>query len=271
MRLGLGSYACAWAIGVPGFPAPAQPMQALDLIERAAQLGLALVQICDNLPLHTLSPKDLDALAHRADALGVRIVLGTRGLVREHLLTYLQLCGRFGGAILRVVIDTSGYQPSLDEIVALLKALTPDLRAAGVCLAIENHDRFRARDLAAILERVASEHVGICLDTVNSFGALEGPELVVGVLAPWVVDLHIKDFALFRAPHNMGFTIEGRPAGQGRLDVPWVLDVLRAHHRSFDAILELWPPPEATLAETIAKEARWAELSVAYLRRYIHG
>ena len=67
----------------------------------------------------------------------------------------------------------------------------------------------------------------------------------------------------------MGFTIEGTPAGQGKLDVPWLIERLRKEGREFNAILELWTPPEASLAETVAKERNWAEMSVTYLRGLI--
>jgi len=112
-------------------------------------------------------------------------------------------------------------------------------------------------------------HVGICLDTVNSFGALEGPETVVETLGPWTVNLHVKDFAIERVSHAMGFVVEGKPAGRGRLNVPWLLEKLRALGRDPNAILELWTPPGATLEETIAREAEWAEDSIKYLRSLI--
>jgi len=67
----------------------------------------------------------------------------------------------------------------------------------------------------------------------------------------------------------MGFTLEGRPAGEGRLDIPGVLTHLRAFGRRPNAILELWTPPEENLAATIAKEADWAARSLAYLRQLI--
>jgi sugar phosphate isomerase/epimerase len=88
-------------------------------------------------------------------------------------------------------------------------------------------------------------------------------------LGPWVVNLHIKDFAITRPDHKMGFTVEGRPAGQGRLDVPWLLETLRGVGRDPNAILELWTPPQGDLAATIAVEDRWAAQSVAYLRELI--
>ena len=269
MRLGIGSYAFAWNIGVPGYPQPARPLDALGLVEKAAALGVHLVQICDNLPLHKASPDDLDRLKGQADALGVRITVGTRGIDREMLQAFLDLATRFCSPILRVVVDAATCAPSPEQIVERVRGFVPYLRAADVCLAIENHDRFKARTLADIVSQIDSEHVGICLDTVNSFGALEGPEHVVTTLAPWVVDLHIKDFIVFRAGHKMGFSVEGRPAGQGDLDVPWLIDVLREHERHVDAILELWPPPESDPEQTARKEDAWVRQSIAYLRTLI--
>lgn len=268
MRLGISSYTYSWAIGVPGHP-PERPMRAVDLLDKAAELGVGVVQAADNLPLDRLFPAELDAFEKRACELDVSVEVGTRGIGPDHLRTYLQLAERLNSPILRVVIDTADHHPSEDDIVTTIEALIPEFERAGVCLAIENHDRFTTRAFARMIERIGSDYVGVCLDTANSFGALEGPEVVVDVLGPWVVNLHVKDFTIFRASHLMGFTIEGRPAGQGRLDVPWLLQRLRDLDRDPNAILELWTPPEETLAETIAKEDAWAAASVGYLRRFI--
>lgn len=268
MKLGISSYTYTWAVGVPGHT-PTHPLSAFDLLDRAEALGVRLVQIADNLPLHALSLSELSALAGRADAAGIDIEVGTRGIAPVHVRTYLDLATGLGSRILRDVVDTADHQPSPHEVVTILQALAPELKAADVILAIENHDRFSCGTLMAILERVASLYVGICLDTANSFGALEGPDTVVRSLGPWTVNLHVKDFAIARAPHQMGFAIEGRPAGKGRLDVPWLLDTLQSMGRDVNAVLELWTPPEPTLAATIAKEAAWAEESVAHLRRFI--
>ena len=67
----------------------------------------------------------------------------------------------------------------------------------------------------------------------------------------------------------MGFVVSGAPAGQGRLNVPWLLEQLRAAGRDVNAILELWTPFGLGLDETIARERAWAEQSIAYLRKYI--
>jgi sugar phosphate isomerase/epimerase len=88
-------------------------------------------------------------------------------------------------------------------------------------------------------------------------------------LGEYVVNLHIKDFSIRRQSHNLGFIVEGRPAGKGQLDIPWLLERLRSYGRDFNAILELWPPPELTVEDTIRKENMWVSESVRYLRTLI--
>lgn len=268
MRLGISSYTFTWAIGVPGRP-PQHPMSAIDLLNKAAKLGVRLVQVADNLPLDQLSSAELGAFEQRASELNISIEVGTRGIGLDHLHTYLQLAERLGSPILRVVIDTVDHHPTKDQVVSTLGEIIPEFEHAGVCLAIENHDRFRVEQLAGIIERIGSAYVGICLDAGNSFGALEGPGVVLEVLGPLTVNLHLKDYTIFRAPHMMGFIVEGRPAGQGKLDIPWLLEGLRDQGRDPNAILELWTPPEETLSTTIAKESKWATASIEYLRRLI--
>jgi sugar phosphate isomerase/epimerase len=271
MRLGISSYTYSWACGVPGYslPDPALRLTHAALVERAATLGVGVVQICDNLPLDGLSPGEIDRLADLAAARGVAIEVGTRGIAPEHLARHIALAARLGSPILRVVIDTAQHHPTPEEIVSTLRGALPALGEAGVVLAIENHDRFRAEVLRGIVEAVGGDRIGICLDTVNSFGALEGPDIVVGALGDLVVNLHVKDFAVSRVPYGMGFVVEGRPAGQGMLDVPWLLEALGPHGRDPNAILELWTPPEPDVAASVAKETAWAEESVRYLRTLI--
>jgi len=265
MKLGLGSYTFAWAIGLPGHP-PARPMTAFDLLEEAARLEVSLVQICDNLPLTRLSPAELDRFAARAHELNIQVEVGTLGLDPQNLRAYLQLARRFGSSFVRVVVDAKGDEPTLEQVVARLGPLLPEFAAAGVRLAIENHDRFRSRDLAQMVEQLGTQSVGICLDTVNSFGALEGPAVVVATLGRHTLSLHVKDFTIRRVSHKMGFVLEGCPAGQGQLNVPWLLGQLAHSPQPFNAILETWVPPGDTLAETIARERAWTEAGVGYLR-----
>jgi 3-oxoisoapionate decarboxylase len=268
MKLGISSYTYTWAVGLPGYP-PEKPLRGVDLLEKAAALDITLVQVADNLPLDQMAPAELDRFEACAKTLGIEIEVGTRGIATEHLQTYLQLARRFESPILRVVIDTADYHPPEGEIVATLQGVMPDFEESGVTLAIENHDCFTAAALTRLLERVGSDNIGICLDTANSFGVLEGPQVVVETLAPWAVNLHLKDFVVSRADHTLGFVIQGCPVGQGRLDVPWLLAKLRDAGRDVNAIFEQWTVPEEALVDTIAKEDAWVRSSIAYMRRLL--
>jgi sugar phosphate isomerase/epimerase len=264
MRLGLSSYTYTWAVGVPGFP-PAQPLSTEDLLDRAVDLGVPVVQFADNLPLHRASP-DIGGLARRARAMGVDIEVGTTGIDSDHLLRYLEIAVAAGSPLLRIVVDTPDRHPAASEVVDALGVLKNDFTNAGVTLAIENHDRFPAAELAGIVGALGADWTGVVLDTVNSFGALEGPDVVIRTLAPLAVNVHVKDFVITRAAHRMGFTVEGCPAGRGRLDIPALFATIRRYRPGVTAVLELWTPPQESLESTIDTERRWAEESVTYLK-----
>jgi 3-oxoisoapionate decarboxylase len=264
VRLGLSTYAYTWSIGAPGHP-PRHPLTAMELLERAAGLNVPVVQIADNLPLHLMPAGDVEALADRAARLGIQVEVGTRGIEPGHLRRYLDLAQRFGSPILRVVIDSAQRRYSAEEATAVLRPQRDAFTRAGVVLAIENHDHIPAATLVRMVRELGPDWTGVCLDTANSLGALEGTATVVETLGPWTVNVHVKDIVVTRLSHMMGFTVEGRPAGGGQLDLPWLLDGLAARGRDFSAILELWTPPEPELEQTIDKEQRWVEESVRFL------
>ena len=49
------------------------------------------------------------------------------------------------------------------------------------------------------------------------------------------------------------------------LDIPWVLQKLKSFGRDCNAIVEMWPPAEATLAQSMALENEWAESGIRRL------
>ena len=208
-------------------------------------------------------------LKQSADLKSIQIEVGARGIRATHLERCLQIAQRYESPILRVVIDSADHKPSVDEVIELLSAALPAFAHAGVLLALENHDRFSVADFERILKTLNSSSFGICLDTVNSFGACAGPQVVVDALGPWTVNLYIKDFVVRRADHQMGFAVDGTPAGAGMLNVPWLLDSIATHGRDMSAILELWPRPAESMEATMARAARWAQQSVDYLRTLI--
>jgi sugar phosphate isomerase/epimerase len=267
VKLGIGTYTYMWSIGFPGSE-PEAPMSALDLLEKAVEMGVKVVQFGPNLPLFEMPPAALDEVLSASRKMGLELEIGARGVETPHLRRLIDFTVRCGASLLRTVPEIDGRVPSSAELTERLRAIEPQLRQAGVRLAMEN-SLMPAAAMSEALNAVSSEYLGITLDTANSLAIPEGTEQVAAVLAPWTRCLHVKDFAVTREWHMMGFRVEGRPAGQGQLNVPRLLKVLSAAGAQCNAILELWPPPQASLRETIALEHQWAEESVTYLRTLI--
>jgi 3-oxoisoapionate decarboxylase len=265
VRLGISSWTYPWAIGVSGFPPPVRAIRLADLLERASQLKVGVVQVADNLPLHKMDTTELRDARDQAASLGIKIEIGTRGVEPEHLLRYLELAVSFDATLIRTLTHTVESQPSLEQTEKWIREVLPEFEAQGVTLGMENYEAHSCCDFAALVNRLDSSHVGICLDTVNSLGTLDTPERAVEILAPLTVNLHIKDFVIDRMPHKMGFVVKGAPAGAGRLAIPWLLEQMPSHHK-VSAILEQWPPPQESVEATIAMEQEWAEQGLQYLR-----
>ena len=268
MRLGVSSFTFPWAIGGIESDHPVA-MDALDLLERAHLLGADVLQIADNLPIGHLSDGDLQKLKVAADFHSIALEVGTRGIKTEKLDRFLKIAQFLGSPILRVVIDSKGHEPDIAEICDLLKPFATKFKDANIKLAIENHDRLTCAEFNEIIDCVGSDWVGICLDTVNSLGAVEAPNTVIPALAPRAINVHLKDFEIVRTNGQMGFTVRGTALGQGRLDVTGVIAAVGGTSREITAVIELWTPRQESYEETVALENKWALESVEYLRKSI--
>jgi sugar phosphate isomerase/epimerase len=262
MKVGIGSYAFRWAIGTQDF-APSSPLTPSGLLDKAAALGAEVVQVCDNLPLDALPNGALADLARRAAELGLTLEVGIQSSQPERLRRNLGVAQRLGARLLRVVLADAGREPPLDEHVTVIKALLPDLHAADVTLAIENHFRLRPVELARLVEAVGDPSVGVCLDPLNSIAKLVGPAETVATLAPFAVSVHVKDALVKRV--NTGFCIVGCPLGKGLVDVPGLLAAVRAAGRSPNLLVEGWMDRLQDESATLTQEEAWVRQGIEYL------
>jgi 3-oxoisoapionate decarboxylase len=122
--------------------------------------------------------------------------------------------------------STAAFRRFADASFHSLSLAAPVVARHDVRLAVENHKDWRADELIAILKRLGNDHVGVCLDTGNSIALLEDPMEVVLALAPWAFTTHFKDMALEEDRH--GFLLAEVPLGTGILDLPKVVQALRA-------------------------------------------
>ncbi|HSB78681.1 MAG TPA: TIM barrel protein, partial [Candidatus Methylomirabilis sp.] len=250
MRLGLSSFAYRYAIGgLVG--SQAAPRRAVDVVSRAAALGLEVVQFCENLPLARLAGEEWEELLGVSRRLGVAIEVGTRGLEVSALLAHVDLAARAGSRALRLVLDAT--DPGV--IIEVLRPVLERCQERHLLLAVENHFDLRSRQLVDLIRQLDDPWLGVCLDTANSIGHLEDPMETLGALGPYVAQVHLKDYAVEKAP--LAYRIAGRILGQGWLDIPAVLKAVVATGRDPDLFLEQWMEPEKSLEATLAKERQW--------------
>ncbi len=279
MKLGINSYTYMWSIGFKGahptYPdreaRPEHPMTLLDLLRKARELGVSLVQTGPNLPLEALPETEIDEFIHTAQEWEIELELGTRGLDFEHLVRQIGLAKRMGARLIRTLPEVGGVYDLYGSLIpAALRQVAPLLESEGIRLGIEN-GRTPAALLADALDEVNSPNVGVVLDMVNSLAVPEGWREVTRILSPYTMCVHYKDFTIRRQWHMMGFLCEGTPAGQGMVETAWLLEQLQASRHPFNVIVELWPPEQPSLEATVALEQAWAVESVRYLRQFIPG
>lgn len=264
MKIGLSTYALNWAWGIPGYPVD-KPLQFSEFLNLAKEWGYEGVQIADNAPFIELSQQAQKDLWKQAEDLGLFVEIGGRGLVDVNLEKHIEIAAEAGSPILRFVIDGPGFEPRLEELPEILSKAAARCGEQGIILAIENHDRFEAHQFASWFDAVDSHWLGLCLDSVNSYGCGEGFRETIDTLLPYAVNFHLKDFRVKRQPYMLGLIIEGVPVGEGYLPVKSVMDRLNKIGRCKSAIVEHWTAPEDSVEATIVKEMEWCQRSIQNL------
>jgi sugar phosphate isomerase/epimerase len=270
MRLGVSSFAYRYAMAYP--PNPLDPA---GVLARAADLGLAAVQFCDNISLDELPPEHIRELVAASRDLGVAIEVGVRGLdpaqaaQRARLITNLDLCLAVGCRTLRLALDPmdldhTRQRGDAEAIRAALAAFLPELHARGLRLALENRLYLPTAEMAALLAAINDPALVTCVDVANSLGLMERPLESAANLAPWAAQMHVKDFVVAKVP--VGYHVTGRPIGEGWLDLPAVLATLGPRRQAMAFFIEQWMEPEPTPEATLDKEQRWVAQGAHALR-----
>jgi sugar phosphate isomerase/epimerase len=141
-----------------------------------------------------------------------------------------------GAASLRVVCllgrryEMFESRAAWDEAVAgfhrQIATAVPIVEKHKMPLGIENHKDWRVDEQVALLKQYSSEYVGVSLDTGNNLSILDDPEDTVEKLAPYTFNTHFKDMAVEET--EMGFNLSEVPLGEGMLDLPRMVQAIRA-------------------------------------------
>lgn len=265
-RIGIGTYSLYWE----GSERNPDRLSIAGSIERAAELGCDVFQICDDPRIEECDAAGLAALRERAESLGVALELGTRTIVPAHLVRYLSIAATLGAPLLRSMIQRQEVADGgIDQAVEALRETLPRLEATGITLALETYEQVPTADLIEVVRRLDSPLVGICLDPGNCVSALEHPDDVIDAVAPHCANLHVKDFRFERAEGWVGFSFSGCRMGEGLLDLDHELGTVYREGRAPSAIVEHWLTWQGDAETTIATERAWTEATLAAIRERI--
>lgn len=262
MTIGLSTYALFWEWSALN----PDPLSLRGMLERTRELGSDLFQICDYAPIEELAVGELAEIRAIADDLGIALELGTRGVHPDHLTRYLQIADALGATLLRSMVQRGPDKPDLATSARLVASMVPELEQRGVTLALETYEQVSTTDLLTVVAAADSDKVGICLDPGNTVAALERPMDVVRACAPYVRNLHVKDFAFSRRDGWVGFTFAGAPLGEGLLDYDAMVALVRPDERGINQIIEHWLPWQDDIATTLELEQQWTQHNLNYLR-----
>jgi sugar phosphate isomerase/epimerase len=146
------------------------------------------------------------------------------------------------------------------------KANIPLLEELGLEISIENHCDTYADEVIWLVRQLDHPAVGACLDTINSFVVLEGPEACVEKMAPYVNCVHFCDNKLVVNPNGTHWI--GTPIGEGDIDCVKVLKTLRERASKLRRInFEVeFQQGDDSIEIARKKELRACEESIDYLR-----
>lgn len=268
MKIGIGTWTFGWSFCMPNFPKPEFPMTLYDLLNKAKELGVSLVQMGENTPLETYEKEELENISRTASKMGIEIEVLTESTDTGKLEKFLEIARIMKSKIVRTYTLTDEVERGIESIIRNVKKIINEYEKENVTLLFENHEEIPALQLRKIVEGINSNNIGILLDTANSLGVEEPLYYVIEVLMPYIEEVHMKEYAIKRMEHKLGFEIFGVPLGEGRINVDKLIKTLiDAGKKHVHLIIEQWTPFQKSINATIRLEHQWAVRNVDFLKK----
>ncbi|QMC72885.1 sugar phosphate isomerase/epimerase family protein [Escherichia fergusonii] len=261
MKTGLSTWAYFWQLSEK---AP-KPLSLFDAIDDSHRLGATVFQICDYPQIAQWSSGERTRLAEHAARAGITLELGTKGIKPDHLQRYLAIAAELECSLLRTMINSPDHRPTLSEARRSVETVLPAFEQQGVAICLETYEQVLTDDNIALVQAINSARFGICLDPANCIASLELPADVVAKTASYVLNWHVKDFAFSRRDGWVGFTLAGRPLGEGLLRYDDIYQQIQPQTRGINQIIEHWLPWQGDSETTCRLEAAWTEHNMRYL------
>ncbi len=117
------------------------------------------------------------------------------------------------------------YQAFAERSKAALQAIVPLCERYKMPFALENHKDWTLDQSVALMKTYAGDYFGTCLDFGNNISLLENPMEVAEQLAPYAITTHVKDMGV--EPYPQGFLLSEMPLGEGFLDLPRMISLVK--------------------------------------------
>jgi len=168
----------------------------------------------------------------------------TGGSEARTVIQHLEVARKLGSPILRCVggnlfARDQGYDMAAlaDQAVAILREACKAAEDMGLKIAMENHADFTVRELASILARVNSPAFGFTVDCANLAFDLDDPLRLAGIMAPYALTTHFKNYRVLRTPQ--GLALENCALGEGDIDVASIARLLHGHNPAINLNIEI--------------------------------
>jgi len=122
----------------------------------------------------------------------------------------------------------------MDMLVEALTPLAEGCHELGLNLGIENHGDYWLSDLADLCEKVP--HLGIFLDTGNTYLCGESPLPAIRVGARHAVGTHFKDHHVWPIKKPIGLGMRGSVLGEGDVYLREAYAIIKAESKHWDSI-----------------------------------
>lgn len=242
-------------LGLESFSTRHSGLDPVGTLDLAAGLGLNGV-LFELTPFSSFREADLKAVRAHAEKKGMYVEFGMGSIFRWHpmaekgrkllaeagydakaseagvVIQHLQVAQKLGSPFMRIVAGNlftrdEGHDMAklADDAVAILREACKAAEDMGMKIAMEDHADFTVREMASILARVNSPAMGFTLDTANLAFDLDDPLRLAGIMAPYVLTTHFKNYRIVRT--EAGLALENCALGDGEIDVKAIAGMLK--------------------------------------------
>ena len=231
MRLSLNIYAMAYAAGIYNPDGHVPYFQsATDFLPFVEKVGLTTLELPLDYFFGRLDHDDFTSFMTAAHQRGIKIFPAIENFDTQFFKENLGHMSAYGWQNVRIKMPHLGdtfyggnrhlskhFNHSLASFKKALDAIEDDLAAAGVAVAIENHQDVDAYELLAICQSAKHGMRRITWDVGNSLSTYHTAEQFVQITGAYIANIHLKDYTINKM--DEGIALRRSVLGEGFIDL----------------------------------------------------